>query len=128
MVRNFDEAIFSNGDSIPNARSTEEWQKAGEAAKPAWCYYQNDTSLGRKYGRIYNWYAISDPLGFGPEGWHVPTNEEWIILENFLGNSVAGLRLKCNGEINDNSKGNHTGNILCTSWRLSWQRGRFFGY
>ena len=95
MAWNFDGVTFRNGDSIPHAKSPEEWEMAGKVGKPAWCYYQNDSLTGSKYGRIYNWYAVNDPRGFSPKGWHVPTNEEWITLENFLGNSEAGLRLKC---------------------------------
>ena len=104
MARNFDGVTFSNGDSIPHAKSTEEWEKAGKAAKPAWCNYQNDAGMGSKFGRIYNWYAINDPRGFCPKGWHVPTNDEWIILENFLGGSDAGRRLKCDTSGNSMSK------------------------
>jgi uncharacterized protein (TIGR02145 family) len=125
MAKNYDGTTFRNGDSIPHARSIEEWQKAGETAKPAWCNYQNDSSFGRKYGRIYNWYAINDPRGFGPEGWHVPTNEEWIILENILGGSVAGLRLKCNSELIENRNGVDSGKFCAL---LGGYRGKEGGY
>lgn len=105
MARNFDGVTFRNGDSIPHVKSTEEWVRAGKDAKPAWCYYENDTSFGRKYGRIYNWYAVNDPRGFCPKGWHVPTNDDWIKLENFLGRTEAGLRLKCSSDRNKNGNG-----------------------
>src|SRR5688500_11264876 len=77
-AKNLDIAIFRNGDSIPQVRSNEEWEKAGKEGKPAWCYYKNDTSIGRKYGRMYNWYAVNDQRGLCPEGWDIPTNDEWI--------------------------------------------------
>jgi uncharacterized protein (TIGR02145 family) len=98
MAQNFDGVTFNNGDSIPQAKSAEEWERAGREGKPAWCYYKNDAGMGGKYGRIYNWYAINDPRGFSPKGWHVPTNDEWITLEEFVGTTEAGLRLKCNGD------------------------------
>jgi uncharacterized protein (TIGR02145 family) len=48
-----------------------------------------------KYGKLYNWYAISDPRGLAPVGWHVPTDEEWMLLMDSLGGiSSAGRMLK----------------------------------
>ncbi|HJL63679.1 MAG TPA: FISUMP domain-containing protein, partial [Candidatus Marinimicrobia bacterium] len=38
-------------------------------------------------GNLYNWYAVDDDRGVCPDGWHVPTDEEWIELEMFLGMS-----------------------------------------
>jgi uncharacterized protein (TIGR02145 family) len=98
MARNYNGATFNNGDSIPHAKSAEEWERAGREGKPAWCFYKNDESIGGKYGRVYNWYAINDTRGFSPEGWHVPTNDEWIALEEFIGTAEAGERLKCSSD------------------------------
>ena len=127
MSRNFDGTTFRNGDSIPHAKSTEEWVKAGKAAKPAWCYYENDTSIGRKYGGIYNWYAVNDPRGFCPKGWHVPTNDEWIILENFLGSSEAGLRLKCDAGWTKNGNGNNSSKFCALAGGYRGKEGGFSG-
>ena len=62
--------------------------------------------MGKKYGRIYNWYAVNDPRGFSPKGWHVPSNDEFIALENFLVDSVAGLRIRCQVDSNSNTRSN----------------------
>lgn len=93
---NLDVVTFINGDTIPEARSKEAWEKAGKERKPAWCYYENDTTKGKIYGRLYNWYAVNDPKGLCPEGWHIPSNEEWTALESYLGETDAWMRLKCN--------------------------------
>jgi uncharacterized protein (TIGR02145 family) len=85
MTRNLDVDRFRNGDLIPHVESDEEWKKAGENGQPAWCYYDNDPENGKKYGKLYNWFAVNDPRGLAPEGYHVPTDEEWTILEEFLG-------------------------------------------
>jgi uncharacterized protein (TIGR02145 family) len=85
MTRNLDVDRFRNGDIIPHVESDEEWKKAGENSQPAWCYYDNDPENGKKYGKLYNWYAVNDIRGLAPEGFHVPTDEEWTILETFLG-------------------------------------------
>jgi uncharacterized protein (TIGR02145 family) len=83
--RNLNINCFRNGDLIQEARSNEEWQKASDEEKPAWCYYDNDPRNGEKYGKLYNWYAVSDPRGLSPKGWSIPTKEEWEILRDELG-------------------------------------------
>jgi len=91
---NLNVSTFRNGDPIPEVRSTEEWNKAGDNKQPAWCYYDNDPSNGAKYGKLYNWHAVNDPRGLAPNGWHVPSKEEWHLLENYLGKNIAGKKLK----------------------------------
>lgn len=93
MTENLNVATFRNGDPIPEAKSNEEWEKAGKEGKPAWCFYENDPKNGAKYGKLYNWYAVSDPRGLAPNGWHVPTDAEWKVLENYLGED-AGKKMK----------------------------------
>jgi uncharacterized protein (TIGR02145 family) len=95
MTRNLDVDRFRNGDLIPHIESDEEWKEAGENGQPAWCYYDNDPENGKKYGKLYNWYAVNDPRGLAPGGYHVPTNEEWIILVEFLGGKdIASYKMK----------------------------------
>jgi uncharacterized protein (TIGR02145 family) len=77
MPINLDVDRFRNGDLIPHVESDEEWEKAGENEQAAWCYYDNDPENGKKYGKLYNWFAVNDPRGLAPEGWHVPSKEEW---------------------------------------------------
>ncbi len=85
MTKNLNVDKFRNGDPIPHAKTNEEWKKAGENSQPAWCYYNNDPANAEKYGKLYNWYAVSDPRGLGPKGFHIPTDDEWTTLINFLG-------------------------------------------
>jgi len=95
MTINLDVDRFRNGDLIPHVESDEEWEKAGENEQAAWCYYDNDPENGKKYGKLYNWFAVNDTRGLAPEGWHVPSKEEWDILEGFLGGEeIAGHKLK----------------------------------
>ena len=94
MTRNLDVDRFRNGDLIPHIESDEDWKKAGENGQPAWCYYDNDPENGKKYGKLYNWHAVNDSRGLAPEGYHVPTDEEWSILEEFLGENSPGYKMK----------------------------------
>jgi uncharacterized protein (TIGR02145 family) len=102
MTRNLDVDRFRNGDLIPHIEFDEEWIKAGDKCQPAWCYYDNDPENGKKYGKLYYWYAVNEPRGLAPEGWHVPSDDEWTILINFLGGKeVAGHKMKSDNGWND---------------------------
>ena len=95
MTKNLDVAKFRNGDPIPEAKTDEEWKKAYENEQPAWCYYENDRTNGAKYGKLYNWYAVNDPRGLAPKGYHVPSDEEWTVLTDYLGGEEkAGAKMK----------------------------------
>jgi uncharacterized protein (TIGR02145 family) len=98
MAENLNVSRFRNGDTIPEAISEEEWRTSGDEGKPAWCYYDNDPENGKEYGKIYNWYAVNDPRGLAPEGWHITSDEEWIMLADYLGGEdVAGDKMKSIG-------------------------------
>lgn len=85
MTKNLDVSTFRNGEIIPEAKTNEEWQEANKQKKPAWCYYDNDPENGKKYGKLYNGYAIADKRGLAPEGWHIPTLDEMELLKKNLG-------------------------------------------
>jgi len=94
-VKNLDAAGFRNGDLISEVKGVAEWMAAGEAGQPAWCYVENNPANGTIYGKLYNWYAVSDPRGLCPTGWHVPSNAEWTQLAEYLGgDDVAGTKMK----------------------------------
>lgn len=99
MTKNLDVDHYRNGDSIPEVIDPKEWENLKTGA---WCYYNNDSELGKVYGKLYNWYAVNDPRGLAPEGWHVASDIEWWELENCLGVIVAGGKLKSTGSIEDN--------------------------
>jgi len=46
------------------------------------CAPNGNTSNTETYGWLYNWYAVSDPRKVCPEGWKVPTKEDWLQLNN----------------------------------------------
>lgn len=95
MAQNLDNDRFANGDIIPEANSEREWKKAEEQGKPAWCYYDKDPENGKKFGKLYNWYAVNDHRGLAPEGWLIPDNSAWqIMLETAGGNDHCGPNLK----------------------------------
>jgi uncharacterized protein (TIGR02145 family) len=106
MVKNLDVATFRNGDPIPEAKTEEEWNLARVNEQPAWCSFNNDQANGEKYGKLYNWYAVNDPRGLAPMGFHVPTNEDWEELVAFLGGKEkVGKKLKATYDWSEKEKG-----------------------
>ena len=93
MKENLNVTFFRNGDPIPEAKSKEEWIAAGKQNKPAWCSYDNDAKNDVKYGKLYNWFAVSDPRGLAPQGWKIPEFEDLNTLDTYLWGDV-GLKLK----------------------------------
>ena len=95
MTTNLDVATYSNGDTIPHVTDQVQWSNLTTGA---WCYYNNDPILGAVYGKLYNWYAVNDPRGLSPIGWHIPTSDEWTTLIDYLGGyDVAGGKMKESG-------------------------------
>jgi len=112
MAKNLDVSKFRNGDEIPHTQSDEAWQKAALSQQPAWCYYDNNPENGKIYGKLYNWYAVSDTRGLVPLGWHVPTDNEWINLADYLGGQqLAGGKMKSISGWAENGNGNNSSNF-----------------
>ena len=97
MVKNLDVDHYRNGDPIPQVTDRDAWIASTTGA---WCYYFNDPANGNTLGKLYNWYAVNDPRGLAPVGWHIPSVENWTTLANCLGgNFVAGGKMKATGTI-----------------------------
>jgi uncharacterized protein (TIGR02145 family) len=92
---NLNTNTFRNGDTIFEAKTIDEFKKAGVEKKPAWCYYNNDSLNGLIYGKLYNWYAVNDARGLAPNQWHIPTINEWDTLTKFLGGeTICGSKIR----------------------------------
>jgi uncharacterized protein (TIGR02145 family) len=64
--------------------------------------YDNKPANCEKYGRMYNWNAAMKAC---PTGWHLPSDEEWTTLTDFVGAPTAGTKLKAKSGWNDNGNG-----------------------
>ena len=92
MKENLKVSKYRNGDAIPTGLNNSEWQNTTSGA---YAIYDNNPVNDSIYGKLYNSYAVADSRGLCPAGWHVPTDGEWSLLENYLGGSlVAGGKLK----------------------------------
>ncbi|MDB5013379.1 MAG: hypothetical protein JWQ25_1581 [Daejeonella sp.] len=97
MAENLNVSHFANGDVIPEAKTADDWVKAGNDETPAWCYYDNDPIKGKKYGKLYNWYAVIDSRGLAPKGWKVPDRQDWYKLDSYL----QTIEFKLSSIVND---------------------------
>jgi len=87
MAENLNVTHYRNGDAIPKVSSDYDWENLTSGAL---CEYNNDDSNRKKYGNLYNWLAVNEPRRITPQGWHIPSNEEWTILLNNLGENEGG--------------------------------------
>lgn len=87
MPRNLDVVTYRNGDTIPQISDSASW---ANATSGAWCYYNNDPANDTIYGKLYNYYALTDPRGLAPEGWRLPTEDDWNALSNLIPNQTGG--------------------------------------
>jgi uncharacterized protein (TIGR02145 family) len=95
---------FRNGDEIPEVTNEALWQQMGKEGKPARCTGLNNTENGKKYGMLYNWYAVNDMRGLAPDGWHIPSDAEWTRLTDFLGGETAAAFRMRTTAYSDNNK------------------------
>lgn len=86
MVENLQTTKYRNGDSIPYISDSMEWSQLSSGGQ---CIYYNNQNFGYLYGRLYNWHAVNDPRNIAPEGWHVPTDAEWTVLETYAANHLG---------------------------------------
>ena len=93
MTENLKTTRYNDGTDIPNVISNTQWSNLTTGA---YCNYDNLESNATKYGRLYNWHAVSTGK-LAPAGWHVPTDVEWTILENYLianGHNYDGTKVE----------------------------------
>ena len=109
MKENLKVTHYRNGDEIPTGYSSTEWTHLNETETGAYAVYGGNESNADIYGNLFNWYAVDDERGVCPEDWHVPTDEEYTALTNYLGGwEYAGLRIKDNVNWNGTNESGFT--------------------
>jgi uncharacterized protein (TIGR02145 family) len=104
--KNLDVSTYRNGDVIPQVQDANAWASLSTGA---WCYFNNDASNGTKYGKLYNWYAVNDPRGLAPKGFHIPSDAEWTVLTDYLGGAAAaGTKMKSSTGWDSNGNGTNS--------------------
>jgi uncharacterized protein (TIGR02145 family) len=82
-VENLRVTKYNDGSPISLDTSRATWNNA---TIPKFCYYITNTDSIKKYGALYNWYVVNpaNTKKIAPAGWHVPSDSEWTVLENYL--------------------------------------------
>lgn len=83
MAENLKVTSYRNGDPITQAQTSGNWVNS---ANGAWCFYGNNVEAP---GLLYNYSAVSDPRNIAPDGWRIPTDNDWKLLERHLGMSES---------------------------------------
>jgi uncharacterized protein (TIGR02145 family) len=107
MQQNLKVTKYNDGSEILTGYSQQEWSSLFAGA---YSVYPEGSSItcgdncADAYGNLYNWYSVEDDRDICPEGWHVPEDEEYTALTDYLGSSdVAGGKMKETGTAHWNS-------------------------
>lgn len=92
MKGNLKTSKYRNGDSLQTNLNNTQWQNTMQGA---WAYHNDSSQYNNIYGKLYNWYAVADPRGICPTGWHVPTVSEWNVLVKELDPQADTTCLTC---------------------------------
>jgi uncharacterized protein (TIGR02145 family) len=92
MQENLKTTRYKNGTVIPTGLSNTAWQTTTTGACSD---YNNDTANTAVYGKLYNWYAVADPAGLCPAGWHEPEDWEWNVLVKYIYPSADTNCISC---------------------------------
>lgn len=77
---------YYDGTDIPEVTDYDDWF---DLTTPGYCWYENNESLYKDaYGALYNWYVVETGK-LCPQGWHVPSDNEWQQLVMFLDPDAA---------------------------------------
>jgi uncharacterized protein (TIGR02145 family) len=110
MAENLKTKKYRDGSAITNVQDSATW---GSTTSGAWCDFHNDPAEGNYYGRLYNYYAVSDARNIAPLGWHVATNAEWNKMEVYSDSTVDTTALGGTGAL--------IGRIMKEGCNTRWQ-------
>jgi uncharacterized protein (TIGR02145 family) len=126
MTENLNTNTFLNKDKILHAASEKEWIDAGAKKIPAWCYPDNDERLGKNNGKIYNWYAVTDPRGLCPIEMRIPSKEDIEKLVTYLSSKGHnGKNLKSKSQWMGNGNGEDTYGLNFVPYSKRYAMGTF---
>ena len=102
MKENLKTTRYRDGSAITTGLSDTAWQNTKIGS---YSVYENKEANNDIYGKLYNFYAVADPRGLCPAGWHVPSDEEWKSMESILGMTAIDLDLVSQYRGNDQNVG-----------------------
>jgi len=125
MTKNLDVSVFRNGEPVPEVFNKDDWMKACADKKPACCCYDFDSDNGKKFGKLYNWFAVIDSRKLAPEDWFIPTFPDMNTLVNVVGPKINDYEALGHGTYN--SKGtNKSGLTVLLSGHLEFSNNSIY--
>lgn len=127
MAENLRTTKYNDGTKISKVTKSSDWK---DLTNGAFCTYNNTTNADTiaTYGRMYNWYAVITGK-LAPKGWHIPTNDEWATLYNYLGGeNIAGSKLKESGTTHwlySNMVGTNSSGFTALPGGIRYNSGKF---
>ena len=126
LKENLKVSRFNNGDPILTCLTPLEWWQTAymynpEYGTPSQGYYEGDTSLLNRYGRLYNWYVASDNRNVCPTGWKVPSYMEYYEMFLFVDSTTLDLLDFNEMYINDGIMNDQSGKKFLSS--EYWDQG-----
>lgn len=83
MAENLKTTRYRNGDLIETTTPATLDIEGERTPEYQWAYDGNESNVAT-YGRLYTWYVATDSRNVCPTGWHVPSDDEWIVLTDYL--------------------------------------------
>jgi uncharacterized protein (TIGR02145 family) len=129
MAQNLSATRFNDGKVIPLVKDTTAWSKL---SGPGYCWYKNEeASFKEEYGALYNWHAVNTGK-LCPDGWHIPTDEEFTLLSDYLGGeTVAGGKMKVTGLtywVDPNTGADNSSGFSALPGGFRYFDGKFFDF
>ena len=127
-IPNLNVSHFANGDTIFQAKTNQEWVKATNDKKPAWCYYDNNSENSSVNGKLYNWYAVNDSRGLTSSNYVVPSIDDYMkLVADEGGMSSAGKKLKCPSDWQEEQENLDVNGFNALSIGYRDEQGNFVG-
>jgi uncharacterized protein (TIGR02145 family) len=113
MSENLKTTKYNDGTAIPNITNRITWENLNTGA---YCNYDDIEENANEYGRLYNWFAVETGK-LAPQGWHVPTTNEWEILVDYLTKNRYNYDKTKSQDKTAKSLASNSG------WKLSYEEG-----
>ncbi len=89
MAENLRVTRYNNEEAIPTDLSDDDWENTESGAYAIYSHgsidgLESDAEVVSAYGKLYNWYAVDDDRGLCPEGWSVPSGDDWTQLVDYV--------------------------------------------
>ncbi len=93
FAENLRTTVYADGTPIPHNLSDVEWNATEEGAYAIYDYNQVDgidseEQMVEVFGKLYNWHTNEETGGICPDGWSVPSNDDFQILRAYLANNA----------------------------------------